>query len=225
MSHKKFIYIDSPVLDLKGRVWLYWKSQKISTASDQHFLSQVIKTYRRGGVNLSPPLPCRNRVKSGKGVCIVYDGEQNEGEGVRWPRLVRIWPRRYGEGLTGNEGGGGGVRRIQKSGFNIENLLLRVVGLGLVAATLPRVNEPARARTVIQLIKLNLTNYFVVYRENPSSWLKYFIIVYISHSWLLVCPNKFVISNIKRFKSINNRIQPALDLIRILSKFNSTVLN
>ena len=65
--------------------------------------------------------------------------------------------------------GEGGVRRIQKSGFNIENLLLRVVGLGLVAATLPRVNEPARARTVIQLIKLNLTNYFVVYRENPSS--------------------------------------------------------
>ena len=56
--------------------------------------------------------------------------------------------------------GEGGVRRIQKSGFNIENLLLRVVGLGLVAATLPRVNEPARARTVIQLIKLNFNKLF-----------------------------------------------------------------
>ena len=40
-----------PVLGLKGRLWVCRKSQKISTASDQYFLSYV-----------NPPPPSRNRV-------------------------------------------------------------------------------------------------------------------------------------------------------------------
>ena len=34
----------SPVLDLKGELWVLRKSQKISTARDQYFLSYVKKT-------------------------------------------------------------------------------------------------------------------------------------------------------------------------------------
>ena len=44
----------SPVLSLKGGLWVCRKSQKISTASDQYFLSYVKKNYR-GGVKLTPP--------------------------------------------------------------------------------------------------------------------------------------------------------------------------
>ena len=49
----------------KGRalgMWVCKKSQKISTASDQHFLSYVKKTTGGGG-QIDPP-PSRNRVKS-----------------------------------------------------------------------------------------------------------------------------------------------------------------
>ena len=48
-----------PVLGLNGGLWVCKKSQKISTASDQYFLSYVKKT--TGGVKLTPP--SRNRVK------------------------------------------------------------------------------------------------------------------------------------------------------------------
>ena len=41
------------MLDLKGGLWVCRKSQKISTASDQYFLSYVKKL--RGGVKLTPP--------------------------------------------------------------------------------------------------------------------------------------------------------------------------
>ena len=50
----------SPVLGLKGGLWVCMKSQKISTASDQQFLSYVKKT--TGGGQIGPP-PSRNRVK------------------------------------------------------------------------------------------------------------------------------------------------------------------
>ena len=43
----------SPVFGLKGGLWVFWNSQKISTASDQYFLSYVKKT--TGGVKLTPP--------------------------------------------------------------------------------------------------------------------------------------------------------------------------
>jgi len=43
-----------PVLGLKGGLWVCRKSQKISTASDQYFLSYVKKTTGPGG-NLTPP--------------------------------------------------------------------------------------------------------------------------------------------------------------------------
>ena len=46
-------------LDLKRGLWVFRKSQKISTASDQYFLSYVKKT-KGGGVNFPPPN--RNRV-------------------------------------------------------------------------------------------------------------------------------------------------------------------
>jgi len=36
--------VSCPVLGLKGGLWVCRKSQKISTASDQYFLSYVIKT-------------------------------------------------------------------------------------------------------------------------------------------------------------------------------------
>ena len=48
-----------PGLGLKGGLWLCRKSQKISSASDQYFLSYVKKT--TGGVKLTPPR--RNRGK------------------------------------------------------------------------------------------------------------------------------------------------------------------
>ena len=41
-------------------LWVCKKSQKISTASDQHFLSYVKKNYRGGQID---PPPSRNRVK------------------------------------------------------------------------------------------------------------------------------------------------------------------
>ena len=41
-----------PVLGLKGELWVCWKSQKISTASDQYFMSCVKKT-TGGGVKFS----------------------------------------------------------------------------------------------------------------------------------------------------------------------------
>ena len=40
----------SPVLYLKGGLWVFRKSQKISTASDQYFLSHV-KKGQGGGSN------------------------------------------------------------------------------------------------------------------------------------------------------------------------------
>jgi len=45
----------SPVLGLKGGLWVCKKSQKISTASDQYFLSYVKKT--SGGGQIDPPPP------------------------------------------------------------------------------------------------------------------------------------------------------------------------
>ena len=45
----------------QGGLWVFRKSQKIWTASDQHFLSYVKKNYRGGGK--LPPPPSRNRVK------------------------------------------------------------------------------------------------------------------------------------------------------------------
>jgi len=47
------------VLGLKGGLWVCKKSQKISTASDQYFLSYVKKT--TGGGQIDPP-PSGNRV-------------------------------------------------------------------------------------------------------------------------------------------------------------------
>ena len=49
----------SPLLGLKTGLWGFRKSQKISTASDQYFLSYE-KTTTGGGVNWHPP--SRNRV-------------------------------------------------------------------------------------------------------------------------------------------------------------------
>ena len=49
------------MLGLKGGLWVCKKSQKISTASDEHFLSYV-KKITGGGSNWPPPLS-RNRVK------------------------------------------------------------------------------------------------------------------------------------------------------------------
>ena len=43
----------SPVLGLKGGLWVFRKSQKMLTASDQYFLSYVKKNYKGG----SPPPP------------------------------------------------------------------------------------------------------------------------------------------------------------------------
>ena len=43
----------SPVLGLKGGLWVCKKSQKMSTASDQYFLSYVKKT--TGGGQIDPP--------------------------------------------------------------------------------------------------------------------------------------------------------------------------
>ena len=43
------------VLCLKGGLWVCKKSQKISTASDQYFLSYVKKT--TGGGQIDPPPP------------------------------------------------------------------------------------------------------------------------------------------------------------------------
>ena len=43
----------SPVLGLKGGLWVLRKNHKISTASDQYFLSYVKKT-TGGGVKLTP---------------------------------------------------------------------------------------------------------------------------------------------------------------------------
>ena len=42
---------------LKGGLWVFRKSQKISTASDQYFLSYVIKTTGGGGGKIDPPPP------------------------------------------------------------------------------------------------------------------------------------------------------------------------
>ena len=45
----------SPILDLKGGLWVFKKSQKILTASDQYFLSYVKKTTGEGGQIDLPP--------------------------------------------------------------------------------------------------------------------------------------------------------------------------
>ena len=47
--------VSRPVLGLKEGLWVCRKSQKISTASDQYFLSYVKRT--TVGVKLTPPLP------------------------------------------------------------------------------------------------------------------------------------------------------------------------
>ena len=51
-----------PGLCLKGGLWVCKKSQKISTASDQYFLSYIKKT-TGGGVKLTP-LPAETGFKS-----------------------------------------------------------------------------------------------------------------------------------------------------------------
>ena len=45
----------SPVLSLKRGVWVFRKSQRTSTASDQYFLSYVQKT--KVGGQIAPPPP------------------------------------------------------------------------------------------------------------------------------------------------------------------------
>ena len=57
----------SPVLGLKEGLWVFRKSQKISTASDQYFLSYKKKKLRGGG-QINPP--SRNRVKEYIGLLI-----------------------------------------------------------------------------------------------------------------------------------------------------------
>ena len=52
---ESFRQLKSPVLDLKGGLWVFRKSQKILTASDQYFLSCVKKTKGGGGSNCPPP--------------------------------------------------------------------------------------------------------------------------------------------------------------------------
>ena len=47
-------YYKSPVLGLKGGLWVFRKSQKISTAIDQYFLSYVTTTTGGGG-QIDPP--------------------------------------------------------------------------------------------------------------------------------------------------------------------------
>jgi len=44
----------SLVLDLKGGLWVFRKSHKVTTASDQYFLSYVKKLNGRGGSINSP---------------------------------------------------------------------------------------------------------------------------------------------------------------------------
>ena len=66
-----------------GWFWVCRKSQKISTASDQYFLSYVKKT--TGGGQIDPP-PSRNRVKEreGRGKRRKEGGRgHGEGEGER----------------------------------------------------------------------------------------------------------------------------------------------
>jgi len=53
LQAKAVIQAVCPVLGPKGGLWVCKKSQKISTASDQYFLSYVKKT--TGGVKLTPP--------------------------------------------------------------------------------------------------------------------------------------------------------------------------
>ena len=53
VQEKAVIQAGCPVLGLKGGLWVCRKSQKISTASDQYFLSYVKKT--TGGVKVTPP--------------------------------------------------------------------------------------------------------------------------------------------------------------------------
>jgi len=45
----------SPVLELKGWLWVFWKSQKMLTVSDQYLLSYVKTT--GGEVKLTTPPP------------------------------------------------------------------------------------------------------------------------------------------------------------------------
>ncbi len=115
------------------------KSENINSLRSTLFESG--KKHTGGGLfNLSPPPSAGIGLNLGRGVyCIWWVGGK-----VTEPSQDLAPQIRGGVWLVMK---GGGVRRIQKSGFNIENLLLRVVGLGLVAATLPRVNEPARARS------------------------------------------------------------------------------
>ena len=58
MPEDSVSYYKNLVLDLKGGLWIFRKSQKISTASNQHFLSYVKKT--TGGAQISAP--SRHRV-------------------------------------------------------------------------------------------------------------------------------------------------------------------
>ena len=46
-------YHKSPVFDLPGGLWICRKSQKMSTASDQYFLSYVKKKLQGGQIDLS----------------------------------------------------------------------------------------------------------------------------------------------------------------------------
>jgi len=51
LQEKVVIHAVSPVLDLKGGLWVFRKCQKMTTASDQYFLSYV-KKLRVGGLIL-----------------------------------------------------------------------------------------------------------------------------------------------------------------------------
>ena len=71
------VSIKSPVLGLKWGLWVFRKSQKISTASDQYFLSYV-KKLQGGGSNCPPP--------AGIGLnwlLQVYDDEKRKGGQAR----------------------------------------------------------------------------------------------------------------------------------------------
>ena len=60
---QSFRQYKSLVLGLNGWLLVFRKSQKISTASDQYFLSYVKKNYR-GGNQIAPPPSSRHRVNN-----------------------------------------------------------------------------------------------------------------------------------------------------------------
>ena len=69
----------NPVLGLKRGLWVCRKSQKISTASDQYFLSYVKNTTGEGQFD---PAPSRNRVK------LCFNGSEIKKEKCPFPATL-----------------------------------------------------------------------------------------------------------------------------------------